>query len=259
MSMKYIALIGRGTLDLSQFLGQLCVFILKVLTYLFSKKFEFKVFIRQLFFIGYLSLPLIALTAIFTGAVLALQSYTGFSRFNAENAVASVVVLSITRELGPVLVGLMLSGRVCAAIAAEVSSMKATEQIDALCTLGKDPINYLTVPRVLAGIIVTPILVLFADVIGVLGGYLTSIYKLDFSSEAYIKNTFDFLETFDVVSGLIKAAIFGCIVTITGSFFGFRASHGSIGVGFATTTAVVMSSISILFANYLITGLLFGG
>jgi len=207
--------------------------------------------------IGFYSLPLVALTALFTGAVLALQSYTGFSRFNAESAISSVVVLSVTRELAPVLVGLMLAGRISAAIAAEVSSMKATEQLDALSTLGKDPISYLTVPRIVACMICLPLLVLVADVIGVMGGFLTSVYRLGFSPVLYIKNTFHFLEAFDVISGLIKAFFFGLILSLFGNFFGFKASEGSLGVGIATTTAVVVSSIMILVANYIITGILF--
>lgn len=255
---NYIKNIGALFIYLCQIFGKLLIFLLKGIVSLFSHTFESKTFMRQIYSIGYLSLPLIALTAIFTGAVLALQSYTGFARFNAENIVASVVVLSITRELGPVLVGLMLSGRVCAAIAAEIGAMKATEQIDALYTLGKDPMCYLVMPRILAGILVTPLLVLVADIIGVTGGYLVGVYRLDFSGESYIKNTFDYLENFDVISGLIKAAVFGLIVTLIGGFCGMRASTGSIGVGIATTTAVVSSSIAILFANYLITGWLFG-
>lgn len=249
--------IGRGSLHICYLVGDLAIFICTIFKRLFRDKFEFKLFLRQLAYVGFFSLPLVALTSIFTGAVLALQSYTGFSRFNAESAIASVVVLSITRELAPVLVGLMLSGRVCAAIAAEISSMKATDQLDALYTLGKNPVSYLAVPRLLACMICLPILVIIADVLGVMGGYITSVYKLGFSPHLYIRNTFHFLESFDVISGLIKAFCFGTILSIFGNWFGFRASEGSLGVGLATTTAVVVSSITILIANYLITGILF--
>jgi phospholipid/cholesterol/gamma-HCH transport system permease protein len=189
--------------------------------------------------------------------VLALQSYTGFSRFSAESSIASVVVLSITRELGPVLAGLMLAGRVGAAIAAEIGTMKVTEQIDALYTLGADPFKYLFGPRVIAGIITLPLLVILADIIGVFGGYLVSIYKLGFSPYSYLQNTFDYLETSDVTSGLIKAAFFGLIVTSMGCYHGYFSAGGAQGVGKATTNAVVSASILILLANYIITGLLF--
>lgn len=255
--LKYTQSLGRGVLRLMSFVGELAIFIAAIAKRLFKDKFELKIFFKQLAYIGFFSLPLVALTSIFTGAVLALQSYTGFSRFNAESAIASVVVLSITRELAPVLVGLMLSGRVCAAIAAEISSMKATDQLDALYTLGKNPISYLAVPRLFACMICLPILVVIADVLGVLGGYLTSVYKLGFSPTLYIKNTFHFLESFDVISGLIKAFCFGIILALFGNWFGFKASEGSLGVGLATTTAVVVSSITILIANYFITGILF--
>ena len=144
--------------------------------------------------IGYYSLPVVGLTAIFTGMVLALQSYTGFARFSAESAIPNVVVLSLTRELGPVLAGLMVAGRVGAAIAAEIGTMRVTEQIDALTTLSTDPFKYLVAPRLIAGIVTLPILVLVADIIGVLGGYLVGVYKLDFNDAAYLRNTVDFLQ-----------------------------------------------------------------
>lgn len=214
--------------------------------------------LRQMIEIGYYSLPVIGLTAIFTGAVLALQSYTGFARFNAESSIASVVVLSITRELGPVLAGLMLAGRVGAAIAAEIGTMRVTEQIDALYTLNTDPFKYLIVPRVLAGIIMLPILVLIADIIGVFGGYMVSIFKLGFSPYSYLKSTVDYLESWDVISGLIKASFFGFIVTSMGCYHGYISGRGAQGVGKATTDAVVSASVLILLSNYIITGLLFG-
>jgi len=215
--------------------------------------------LRQFFEIGYLSLPVVGLTALFTGMVLALQSYTGFSRFNAENAIASVVVLSITRELGPVLGGLMVAGRIGASIAAEIGTMRVTEQIDALISLSTNPRKYLIAPRLLAGVIMLPLLVIVADIIGVLGGYMVSIYRLDFNSANYLKQTFDFMKMEDVTSGLIKAAVFGFIITLMGCYYGFNSKGGAEGVGKATTQAVVSSSILILIANYFLTSLLFEG
>lgn len=256
--MNFVATIGRTFLNFIDMIGRVSIFVSFIIKALLTPKFYLRAVLEQIIKIGYNSLPVVGLTAIFTGAVLALQSYTGFSRFNAESSIASVVVLSITRELGPVLAGLMLAGRVGAAIAAEIGTMKVTEQIDALYTLNTDPFKYLVLPRVLAGIITLPLLVVIADIIGVFGGYLVSIYKLGFSPYSYLKSTFDFLESFDVISGLIKAAVFGFIVTTMGCYMGYNSGKGAQGVGNATTDAVVTSSILILFANYLITGLLFG-
>jgi phospholipid/cholesterol/gamma-HCH transport system permease protein len=189
--------------------------------------------------------------------VLALQSYTGFSRFNAENVIANVVVLSMTRELGPVLAGLMVSGRIGAAMAAEIGTMRVTEQIDALTTLSTNPQKYLIAPRLFAGVTMLPLLVLVADSIGVFGGYLVSVYRLGFNPAVYLKQTFDFMEVQDVTSGLIKAAFFGFIIALMGCYHGFNSRGGAQGVGKATTYAVVSSSILILITNYLLTSLLF--
>ena len=182
--------------------------------------------------IGYYSLPVVGLTAIFTGMVLALQSYTGFSRFEASSAIPTIVVLSMTRELGPVLAGLMVAGRVGAAMAAEIGTMRVTEQIDALTTLSTDPFKYLVAPRLIAGLLMLPLLVLVADIIGVLGGYLVSVYKLGFKADRLHHRTLDYLETHDVVSGLVKAAVFGFIVALMGCYQGYHSPRGGAqGVG----------------------------
>lgn len=212
---------------------------------------------KQFFFIGYFSITVVGLTALFSGMVLALQSYTGFSRFSAEGAVATVVVLSMTRELGPVLAGLMVCGRVGASIAAEIGTMRVTEQIDALYTLKINPTHYLIIPRLLAGIFMMPILVLIADIIGVLGGYLVSVYKLGFNEGNYLEQTLHYLKFEDVTSGLIKASFFGLIITFMGCYHGFHSKGGAAGVGRATTNAVVSSSILILIMNYVLTAVLF--
>ena len=212
---------------------------------------------RQMVDIGYYSLPVVGLTAIFTGMVLALQSYTGFWRFEAESAVATIVVLSMTRELGPVLAGLMVAGRVGASMAAEIGTMRVTEQIDALTTLSTDPFKYLVWPRLIAGLLMLPLLVIVADIIGVFGGYIVGIYKLGFGPYEYVDNTFEFLETEDVVSGLVKAAVFGFLVALMGCYQGYHSEGGAQGVGAATTKAVVSASILILTANYFVTELFF--
>jgi phospholipid/cholesterol/gamma-HCH transport system permease protein len=200
----------------------------------------------------------VGLTALFTGMVLALQSHSGFARFNAESAIATVVVLSVTRELGPVMAGLMVAGRIGAAMAAEIGTMRVTEQIDALTTLSTNPYKYLVAPRVIAGVLMLPCLVVVADIIGVFGGYLVGIYRLDFNPANYLKLTWQYLETLDVVSGLVKAAAFGFIVTLMGCYHGFNSRGGAQGVGIATTNAVVSSSVLVLGTNYLITAAFFG-
>ncbi len=237
--------------------GRLSMFAGSAIYNCFRPRFYWRNLLRQMMEIGYYSLPVVGLTAIFTGAVLALQSYTGFSRFSAESAIPNVVVLSITRELGPVLAGLMVAGRVGAAMAAEIGTMRVTEQIDALKTLSTNPIRFLIVPRVIAATLMLPCLVLTADIIGVYGGYLVGIHKLGFSEGPYLKNTLDFLEFYDVYTGLVKAAVFGFIISIMGCYSGFHSKGGAQGVGAATTNAVVSASIIILLMNYLITELFF--
>jgi phospholipid/cholesterol/gamma-HCH transport system permease protein len=212
---------------------------------------------RQLIDIGYFSLPVVGLTAIFTGMVLALQSYTGFSRFQAESAIPQVVVVSLLRELGPVLAGLMVAGRIGAAIAAELGTMRVTEQIDALTTLSTNPMKYLVAPRLIAGIATLPLLVLVADIIGVFGGYLVAVFKLGFNPSLYLQNTWEAFKTEDLVSGLVKAAVFGFIITLMGCFNGYHSRGGAQGVGQATTNAVVSASILILCFDYLLTELFF--
>ncbi|TVQ36785.1 MAG: ABC transporter permease [Geminicoccaceae bacterium] len=216
-----------------------------------------KQYVRQFLDIGYYSLPVVGLTAIFTGAVLALQSYTGFQRFQAESAIPTIVVLSVTRELGPVLAGLMVAGRVGASMAAELGTMRVTEQIDALSTLTTDPYRYLIMPRLIGGLVMLPLLVVVAMIIGVMGGFLVSVNQLGFQPVSYLNDTFRFLEAIDVVSGLVKAAVFGFIVALMGSYHGFNSGRGAQGVGAATTMAVVTASILILVSNYFITALFF--
>lgn len=258
LMLKFLERIGAFTLKNISKLGNIAIFTAKSIQSCFSPPFYPKMIGRQLLQIGYFSLPVVGLTAIFSGAVLALQSYSGFSRFNAESTIATVVVLSITRELGPVLAGLMVAGRVGASMAAEIGTMKVTEQIDALKTLSTNPFKYLIAPRIIAGVLMLPFLVLIADIIGVMGGYLVSVHSLGFSPGPYIANTIKFLETIDVVSGLTKAAVFGFIISIMGCYFGYNSKGGAEGVGIATTNAVVSASITILLMNYVITGWFFG-
>ena len=254
---KFFRKIGSYVFNFFYDIGDVFFFFLLFIKNLLTDKFYFRLFFNQIVKIGFNSLPVVGLTAIFTGMVLALQSYTGFSRFSAESAIPNVVVLSITRELAPVLAGLMVAGRAGAAIAAEIGTMKVTEQIDALKTLSTNPFSYLVSPRVIAGIISLPFLVLIGDIIGVLGGYLICINLLNFNPSVYLQNTYNFVEFIDIFSGLVKAAVFGFIITFIGCYFGFNTKGGAQGVGQSTTYSVVSSSILILLMNYIITSLFF--
>jgi phospholipid/cholesterol/gamma-HCH transport system permease protein len=245
--------IGRATLGALAELGRFSSFAGRAGASVFAPPFFAGQFARQCLQIGYLSLPVIGLTAVFIGAALALNIYVGGARFNAEQFVPNIVVLGITRELGPVLAGLMLAGRVSAGIAAEIGTMRVTEQIDAMSTLSTDPFRFLVAPRVLAATLTLPLLVLVADIIGVMGGYLVAVNSLDFNGATYLRNTFDFLEPQDVMLGLVKAAVFGFIIAAMGAYQGYHSSGGALGVGRAATNAVVGSIVLILAVNYLIT------
>lgn len=252
-----LAPIGRAFLDSLAALGRLTMFAGTAVGHMFRPPFYPALVGRQMIEIGYFSLPVVALTTLFSGMVLALQSYSGFARFSAEGAVATVVVLSMTRELAPVLAGLMVAGRIGAAMAAEIGTMRVTEQIDALTVLSTNPYKYLVVPRLIAGATMLPLLVLTGDIIGVFGGYLVAVYKLDFNAAAYIRRTWDYLEFMDVISGLVKAGVFGFLISLTGCYHGYNSKGGAQGVGQATTSAVVSASILILVFNYIITEMFF--
>ncbi len=256
--MKFLALVGRGFITFLSAMGRISIFAGRATSHVFMPPWYLHSIGRQMLDIGYFSLPVVGLTALFTGMVLALQSYTGFARFSAESAVATVVILSVTRELGPVISGLMVAGRIGASMAAEIGTMRVTEQVDALVTLSTNPFKYLVAPRLIAGLAMLPLLVLVADVIGVFGGYLVGVYKLGFNPAAYLKRTFDYLEFMDVFSGLVKATAFGYLISLMGCYHGYHSEGGAQGVGRATTNAVVSASILILIFNYVITELFFG-
>ncbi len=255
--MNFLQPIGRVFIAFLGSIGRLTMFTGVALSHVVRPPWYPRIILRQMIEIGYFSLPVVGLTAVFTGMVLALQSFTGFARFNAEGAVANVVVLSITRELGPVLAGLMVSGRIGASMAAEIGTMRVTEQVDALTTLSTNPFKYLVVPRFIAGVTMLPVLVLIADIIGVMGGYLIGVFELGFNAANYLQNTWDFLTAFDVISGLVKAAVFGFIITLMGCYHGYHSQGGARGVGQATTNAVVSASILILCFDYILTAIFF--
>jgi phospholipid/cholesterol/gamma-HCH transport system permease protein len=254
--MTFVRAIGRGTIAAFALIGRIAGFAGAGLYHCVTPPFFPRLVIRQMIEIGYYSLPVVGLTAIFTGMVLALQSYSGFA-FAGESAIANVVVWGITRELGPVLAGLMVAGRIGAAMAAEIGTMRVTEQIDALTTLSTNPYKYLVAPRLIAGVTMLPLLVIVADVIGVLGGFIVSIYDFGFNPSTYLKSTWDSVDTLGFVSGLIKAGTFGFLVALMGTYHGYNSKGGAQGVGQATTNAVVSASILLLLFNFIITALFF--
>ncbi len=257
--MNFLAPIGSFTLGLLAEIGRIFIFAWEAVGRGALPPYYWRQIAVQMLRIGYNSLPVVGLTAFFTGGALALQIFEGGSRFNAENLVSSIVALGITRELGPVLAGLMVAGRVSASIAAELGTMRVTEQIDALVTLSTNPMKYLVTPRIVAAVLTMPLLVLVADIIGIMGGYLVGTKSLGLNAGAYIKNTVDFLTFGDVSSGLLKAAAFGFIIALMGCYHGFNSKGGAQGVGKATTNAVVSASILILAVNYIMTAMLFTG
>ena len=252
-----VAAIGRGTIGAVRSTGAVALFGAAGLSHLVRPPFYGRMFLASFIEFAFFSLPVVALTAVFSGMVIALQSYTGFARFNAASATASVVALSVVRELGPVLAGLMVAGRVGAAMAAEIGTMRVTDQIDALGTLSTDPMKYLVAPRLLAGLLAVPLLVVVADILGCAGGFLVGTLKLGFTPLAYLQATSDILQTNDIVAGLAKACVFGFIIALMGCYHGYRSRGGAEGVGSATTSAVVTASILILAFDYVLTELFF--
>jgi len=249
--------IGRAVLALLAEIGRVSLFLKDALVQGLTPTYYVRQILEQMWRIGYNSLPVVGLTAFFTGGALALQIYQGSTPGTASTLVPNIVALGITRELGPVLAGLMVAGRVGASIAAELGTMRVTEQIDALVTLSTNAFKYLVGPRLVAAVITLPILVAIGDTIGIMGGYIVGTRSLGLNSYAYLKTTSDFLDVDDVTSGLIKAAVFGLIIAVMGCYHGFNSKGGAQGVGRATTNAVVSSAILILAANFVLTSLLF--
>tara|TARA_B110000003_G_C16584808_1_gene509446 strand:+ start:522 stop:1310 length:789 start_codon:yes stop_codon:yes gene_type:complete len=260
MIMKWsqiIILLGRLILNFLLSTGKISLFAFHTFSHFIRPPFYLQEIMKNILNVGYLSLPVVGLTAIFTGAALALQIYSGGSRFNATEVVPQIVAIGMVRELGPVLVGLMIAARVTSSIAAELATMKVTEQIDALITLSTNPIKYLVMPRVLAGILTGPILVLVADSLGIFGGFLVSTQSLGFNANSYIQSTVNFLTLADIFSSLLKGTAFGFLATLMGCYFGLNSGHGAQGVGTATKSSVQAAAVLILTINFLLTAILF--
>ncbi|KPA22997.1 MULTISPECIES: MlaE family ABC transporter permease [unclassified Shimia] len=257
MLLSPFALIGRQTLALLAMIGRFTIFVAQTLSHMARPPFYGREFLTAMVNIGWLSLPVVGMTAIFTGGALALQIYDGSSRFSVESVVPQIVAIGMVRELGPVLVGLMVAARVTSSIAAEIATMKVTEQIDALTTLSTDPLKYLVVPRFIAAILVVPALVGVGDIIGIYGGFAVATGQLGFNPATYIRNTVDFLQFNDVLSSLVKGAAFGGIAALMGCYFGMHSGRGAQGVGQATKSSVQAAAVLILAANFLLTSLFF--
>ncbi|WP_435169665.1 MlaE family ABC transporter permease [Falsirhodobacter sp. 1013] len=253
-----LAALGRVVLGALAGIGRISIFAAQVVSHILRPPFYPREFLNAILQIGWFSLPVVGLTALFTGGALALQIYAGGARYGAEAAVPAITAIGMVRELGPVLGGLMVAARVTSSIAAEIGTMKVTEQIDALVTLSTNPLKYLAVPRVVAAVLVVPVLVAVGDSIGIAGGWLVGVNQLGFNSSTYIKNTVDFLQFWDIGSGLVKGAAFGFIIALMGVYHGMNSGRGAQGVGAATKSAVVAASVLILAANFLLTRVFFG-
>jgi len=249
--------IGRSVLEKIEEMGKIILLFISVLGWMFRPPLKLRNIFKQMEFVGVKSIFVVVLTGTFTGMVLALQGYHGFRMFSAESLVGSTVALSMTRELGPVLTSLMVTARAGSAMAAELGTMRVTEQIDALYVMAANPVKHLIVPRVAAGVLMVPFLTVVSDFVGILGGYFVGVEILGINSGVFIKNITRLVDLDDIFNGLIKAACFGLILSLIGCYKGFNTYGGAEGVGRATTEAVVLSSISILVSDYFLTAIMF--
>lgn len=237
-------------------LGRFFVIFWRVMAWTPRRPYDWRQLLVQMVRVGVNSTPVILLTAMFTGAVLALQSYTVLARFSAEGFVGSLVSLSLVLELSPVIGGLIIAGRVGSSMGAELGTMRVTEQIDALEVMATDPIHYLMVPRVWALTLMLPALVLLGDIIGMVGGYLVAVVLMGSNPVVYVQNSFQYMDVWDLGQGLVKAAFFGLLVAVIGCQKGYFTTGGAEGVGRSTTRAVVAASITILISDFFLTKVL---
>lgn len=252
-----VELFGRIIIRQIEEVGRVSLFMIETIRCSVTPPFRIRLTIKQMEFVGVKSLSVVALTGTFTGMVLALQTHYGFKQFRAEGLVGATVALSMTRELGPVLMSLMVTARAGSAMAAELGTMKVTEQIDALMVMAIDPIRYLVVPRIVAAVLMAPILCAISDFVGIVGGYFVGVRLLGVNSGVYMENTIKYMSFSDIRSGLIKSACFGLILSSIGCYKGYGTRGGAQGVGRATTEAVVLASVLILISDYFLTALMF--
>ncbi|HOG16198.1 MAG: putative phospholipid ABC transporter permease protein MlaE [Syntrophaceae bacterium PtaU1.Bin231] len=253
----FVDSVGRRMLAYVEEMGHILLLFLSALSWMVRPPLKSRLIFKQMEFVGVKSIVVVVLTGTFTGMVLALQSYHGFRLFSAESLVGSTVALGMTRELGPVLTSLMVTARAGSAMAAELGTMRVTEQIDALYVMAANPVKHLIVPRILASVVMVPLLTVVSDFMGILGGYFVGVQLLFINEGAFLKNITKLVELDDIYNGLIKAACFGLILSVVGCYKGFNTKGGAEGVGRATTEAVVLSSISILISDYFLTAIMF--
>ena len=249
--------LGRAVLAGVEEMGKIILLFISVLAWMFRPPLKLHNIFKQMEFVGVKSIFVVVLTGTFTGMVMALQGYHGFRMFSAESLVGGTVALGMTRELGPVLTSLMVTARAGSAMAAELGTMRVTEQIDALYVMAANPVKQLIVPRVIAGVLMVPLLTVVSDFMGILGGYVVGVHILGINSGIFIKNMTRLVDLNDIYNGLIKAACFGLILSLIGCYKGFNTSGGAEGVGRATTDAVVLASITILISDYFLTAIMF--
>lgn len=253
---QFFAWLGASSIALVAELGRIALLFWETLLWTFRPPYRLRLFFRQMEFIGVYSLFVVVLTSLFTGMVLALQTYYAFRLFSAETLVGATVALSMTRELGPVITALMVTGRAGSAIAAEIGTMRVTEQVDALEVMAVNPVQYLAVPRIIAGLVMLPLLTAIADFVGMVGGYLVGVKMLGINGGIFMNKVYELVELSDIYNGLAKAAVFGVILTLVGCYKGFMTHGGAEGVGRSTTDSVVLSSILILSSDYVLTALM---
>lgn len=255
--LKLIQGLGARVVFYISYVGVITKLFLKTLYWMFIPPFKRERILQQANRVGIESLPIVSLVGLFIGVILALQTAYQMQKLSSEIYIANIVALSIVRELGPVITSLIVAGRCGAAVTAELGTMKVTEQIDALETLATNPVKYLVVPRFLAFTFMLPLLTLYANIIGIMGGYLICVYRLGISSSMYLNMTFDSLQIKDLVTGLIKTLVFGIIISMVGCLEGMRTEGGAEGVGKATTVSVVLSFILIIAADCVFTAVFY--
>ncbi len=257
MSPGVLDRLGRAVMANVEEIGKILLLFISVLAWMLRPPLKLRNIFKQMEFVGVKSIFVVVLTGTFTGMVMALQGYHGFRMFSAESLVGSTVALGMTRELGPVLTSLMVTARAGSAMAAELGTMRVTEQIDALYVMAANPIKHLIVPRVIAGVLMVPMLTVVSDFVGIVGGYFVGVHILGINEGIFIRNITRLVELNDIYNGLVKAACFGLILTVIGCYKGFNTRGGAEGVGRATTEAVVLASITILISDYFLTAIMF--
>ncbi len=254
---RFFEIIGKPFINVIEEIGRIVLLLISSIIWFFRPPFRFRIIFQQMEFVGVKSFNIVLITGVSSGMVFALQSYYGFRMFGGESIVGATVALALTRELAPVFTGLMVTARAGSAMAAEIGTMKVTEQIDAMYTMSVNPVQYLIMPRIIAGIIMLPLLTIVADFIGIAGGYAVGVELMNINSGIFMANIYEMVDFFDIFTGLVKSTVFGLILTLVGCYKGFYTIGGAAGVGKATTQAVVIASVAIFVSDYILTAVMF--